>query len=132
MPRQRIITVNELEKLCRLHVTQAEAAAYFGVSVRAVEAALQKPELREAWEQGRANGLLSLKRAQMTKALSGNPTMLIWLGKQLLGQKDQVINTHDGSVEIRDDTHRAQLESKLASLLTRRSGANTPGDQSLQ
>jgi len=39
-------------------------------------------ELREA-------GRSSLRRAQWTAALKGNATMLIWLGKQELGQADR-------------------------------------------
>ena len=37
---------------------------------------------------GRLVGRTSIRRAQYKAALDGNPTMLIWLGKQLLGQKE--------------------------------------------
>lgn len=40
-------------------------------------------------KQGRFLRDSSLRKKQMEVALGGNPTMLIWLGKQLLGQKDQ-------------------------------------------
>jgi AraC-like DNA-binding protein len=41
-------------------------------------------------EKGRERGKSSLKRAQWKKAVDeGNPTMLIWLGKQHLGQTDK-------------------------------------------
>ena len=33
---------------------------------------------------------MSLRRKQYEVALSGNPSMLIWLGKNVLGQSDQV------------------------------------------
>lgn len=36
-----------------------------------------------------ANGRQSLRRAQYKKAMAGNPTMLIWLGKQYLDQRDK-------------------------------------------
>jgi hypothetical protein len=39
-------------------------------------------------EDGRANGRESLRRLQWTSARGGNVTMQIWLGKQLLGQRD--------------------------------------------
>lgn len=42
----------------------------------------------------RGSGKISLRRAQFAQALKGNTTMLIWLGKQYLGQ---------GDVAIRDD-----------------------------
>jgi hypothetical protein len=31
---------------------------------------------------------MRLRKAQYNKALEGNPVMLIWLGKNILGQKD--------------------------------------------
>ena len=37
---------------------------------------------------GRARLKHSLRRAQIKQALKGNPSMLIWLGKTYLGQKD--------------------------------------------
>lgn len=37
----------------------------------------------------RANLKRKLRRAQLAKAMEGNPTMLIWLGKQMLNQKDR-------------------------------------------
>lgn len=40
-------------------------------------------------KEGRANGCMSLKRKQFDLAMKGNVTMLIWLGKQTLGQRDQ-------------------------------------------
>ena len=39
-------------------------------------------------KEGREEGRSSLKRAQYKAAMNGNTTMLIWLGKQRLGQRD--------------------------------------------
>jgi hypothetical protein len=89
MPRPKLILIEELERLASLQCTQAEIATYFGVMSKAVEKALTKPQYREAYERGIKSGLISLRRAQFKAALAGNPTMLIWLGKQLLGQKDR-------------------------------------------
>jgi len=44
----------------------------------------------DAIKEGREGGKSSLRRAQFKAALKGNPTMLIWLGKQTLGQKDKL------------------------------------------
>ncbi len=38
---------------------------------------------------GRLQGKASLRRKQYEIAMSGNTTMLIWLGKQALGQSDK-------------------------------------------
>lgn len=55
--------------------------------------------MRDAWEHGRALGMLSLRRKQSEMAQEGNVTMLIWLGKQLLGQKDSTSIEHSGQVD---------------------------------
>ena len=43
--------------------------------------------------KGRENLKQSLRQAQIKLALGGNATMLIWLGKNLLGQSDNPIDT---------------------------------------
>jgi hypothetical protein len=40
-------------------------------------------------KKGRANLKCSLRRKQYQMAMAGNVTMLIWLGKQFLGQRDK-------------------------------------------
>lgn len=45
-----------------------------------------------------SEGNMSLRRAQIKAALDGNATMLVWLGKQRLGQTDKIDQTSsDGS-----------------------------------
>lgn len=39
-------------------------------------------------EEGRAKGKMGLRRRQWEVANEGNPTLLIWLGKQWLNQSD--------------------------------------------
>jgi len=41
------------------------------------------------YKKNSAFGRVSLRRAQFKAAHAGNPAMLIWLGKQNLGQRDQ-------------------------------------------
>lgn len=43
----------------------------------------------QAIKSGRDNGKASLKRKQYEVAMAGNVTMLIWLGKIRLGQKEE-------------------------------------------
>lgn len=47
-----------------------------------------------ALKKGRAEARVSLRRAQFKAALSGNPAMLIWLGKNMLGQKNEPLVVH--------------------------------------
>ena len=55
------IDLNELEKLATLHATDAELAAWFGVSTRTIERRKLEPEFAEAIERGRAKGKLNLR-----------------------------------------------------------------------
>ena len=69
-------------KLSELFATETEIAYVMGIN----RSTLRKyPHLIEA---GKARAKVKLRRAQMDKALEGNPTLLIWMGKQLLGQSD--------------------------------------------
>lgn len=47
-------------------------------------------------EMGRAKLNMSIRRSQVRKALNGDNVMLIWLGKNRLGQKDKVEHSDPG------------------------------------
>lgn len=55
----------------------------------------------ESFKTFSADGRISIRRAQFQSANKGNTSMLIWLGKQYLGQKEQQEITLDRSA---DDT----------------------------
>ncbi len=82
------IDLVELQKLCSLQCTNEEIAAWLNCSVRTVENYSKKPEYAEVMARGRAKGRISVRRAQMKLLEAGNATMGVWLGKQLLGQRD--------------------------------------------
>lgn len=128
MARERIIQPEELERLASLQCTQAEIAAYFKVTSKAVEKALKKPEFRDAYERGVNTGLISLRRAQFKAALGGNPTMLIWMGKQCLGQRDS--QQFEADVNITDTSGaKSRIAEKLIAVLTAGSYQQSdPGD----
>ena len=80
-----------VRKLASIQCTDEEIAAGLGCSQDTLARGRQRDqELDAAIIDGRANGRMSLRRAQYQKALDGNPTMLIWLGKQILGQRERV------------------------------------------
>jgi hypothetical protein len=84
------INLDSLEKLCRLNCTHDEIAAYFNVSTKTVQRRYKDDaDFAAAVDKGKAHGRLSLRRQQMKLVEDGNPTMAIWLGKQLLGQTDK-------------------------------------------
>ena len=77
--------------LGRIQCTQRECAAALGVGLGSFERFMERhPIVREILKRGYDTGLMSLRRAQFAKALDGNPTMMIWLGKQYLGQSDKL------------------------------------------
>ena len=49
----------------------------------------KKVGFSDAFKKFSANGRMSLRREQFKKAMDGDRTMLIWLGKQHLDQRDE-------------------------------------------
>jgi hypothetical protein len=82
------IDLLELEKLCSLNCTDEEIAAFFSVTTRTIEKRRKQPKFADAMSRGKAKGRISVRRAQMKLLESGNGTMGVWLGKNLLGQRD--------------------------------------------
>jgi hypothetical protein len=95
-PRRTEIDLNELERLCAIQCTDEEIAAWFSVSTRTIERRRLEPEFAEVMTRGKARGRISVRRMQMKLLEEGNATMGVWLGKQILGQADQV--NHELSV----------------------------------
>jgi hypothetical protein len=91
------IDMVEAEKLASLHCTNEELADWFGVSVRTIELRLKQPEFAAAIQRGRSKGRISVRRAQMKMLETGNSTMGVWLGKQMLGQRDTITTEHVGA-----------------------------------
>ena len=81
----------EVEKLGMLGATAPEMAAWFGCGLRTIERRMAKQdgEFWRAYEKGFGRLKISLRRQQIESAKGGSVAMLIWLGKQLLGQADK-------------------------------------------
>ena len=74
------------EKLSQIMCTQEEIANILEVSVRTLQ---RDAEFCRLYKKGQDTGKMSIKRKQFDVAINkGNTTMLIWLGKQYLGQKE--------------------------------------------
>lgn len=76
----------------KIFCTQEELAAIAGVCVETLETACKREldiEFSDWIDQKRVVGKASLRRKQFQTAMAGNVTMLIWLGKQWLAQKDK-------------------------------------------
>ncbi len=87
----------QLRQMRSIQCTDDEIATIFGCTTKTIERAKRRdPKFREAYEKGSAEGKQTLRRAQVAAAYKGNATMLVWLGKQMLGQKDVVRNEITG------------------------------------
>ena len=87
--------VEQVRELASIGCTQSELGRVFGLSQSQISRRLSREPYRSAWEGGRAEGDMSLRRKQHELAMSGDRVMLIWLGKNRLGQADKVDSTVD-------------------------------------
>lgn len=79
-----------VESVAQCHCTEEEIASILDVSVDTLKTKENAETFSECIKRGREYGKASLRRWQFEKAKKGNTTMLIWLGKQILGQKDKI------------------------------------------
>lgn len=109
MGRPKIeIDFKGLKKLCNIQCTLVEISQWFNCSEDTVERRVKEKydiTFAEYYKKNSARGKMSLRRKQMQVALKGNVTMLIWLGKQHLGQTDktEIDKKHKISMEDIDD-----------------------------
>ena len=85
---KKVIPPEEVYKLAQIGCKDIEIAAWFGIAEDSLRYNFAVELLK-----GRENLKQSLRRAQLSLALSGNAVMLIFLGKNYLGQSDNPINT---------------------------------------
>ena len=84
------IDLAELERLSAMQCTDEEIAAWFKVTTRTIERRRKNRAFAEVMDRGKAKGRISVRRQQMKLLEAGNATMGVWLGKQILGQTDEV------------------------------------------
>ena len=105
MARPKIeIDFDMVKKLCAIQCTGQEIADVLDVSYDTVERRVKEVyqiSFADYIKKHSANGKMSLRRKQHEVAMNGNTTMLVWLGKQYLGQTDKQIvdnTSSDGSM----------------------------------
>ena len=96
-PRKKI-DPQQVRDLARIGCSGDEIAAVLDCS-RATIYRRFETLIKEGHEHMKA----SLRRQQYKGAMAGNATMLVWLGKQILGQKDknELSGTNGGPIETR-------------------------------
>ena len=95
-----VIDWDLVQKLAHIQCTQAEIASAVGVSVDTLH---RHPEFAEVYKRGAEGGRKSLRRMQFESATKGNIAMQIWLGKQYLGQRDNLDQRVNTEFQIRAD-----------------------------
>ncbi len=90
-----------VERLAHIHCTDEEIATLIGFTEEGFRKRKGRDkELVGSLEKGRKGGKMSLRRMQWKSAEGGNVTAQIWLGKQLLGQKDKTEQDNRGEVKV--------------------------------
>lgn len=87
------INQTEFEKLCAIWSTLEDIAGWFDCSPDTIERWCKrtyKATFADIYRQKAAKGNVSIRRKQFELAQQGNVALLIWLGKQKLGQRDVV------------------------------------------
>jgi hypothetical protein len=105
-PRKEI-NWTALDKLCHIQCTLSEIAGYHECSEDTIERAIKREKgvtFAEYYKTKSMGGKISLRRKQFQVAIDGDKGMLIWLGKQYLGQKERA--EHEA---LNSDVIRRQL-----------------------
>lgn len=82
-----------IKGMCQCLCTGEEIASVCGVHRDALNNSCKRVHgmtFKEFWDENSSKGKASVRRAQYKLAVDHlNPTMAIWLGKQVLGQSDK-------------------------------------------
>lgn len=93
MGRPRIeIDFDLLDSLCGIQCTQKEIISILECNEDTVNTRIKEKTgltFSEYYKEKSAKGKSSIRRMQYKKAMEGNVVMLIWLGKNWLGQSDK-------------------------------------------
>ena len=93
-----IVPPQEVEDLAAIGCSNVDIANWFGVTEQSIRYNFSENLIR-----GREQLKQTLRRAQLKLALTGNAVMLIWLGKNILGQTDSPQSTQQEVLPFSDD-----------------------------
>ena len=92
MVAKKIVDYTLLDDLCRIQCTAKEIASVLHMSINTLKARIEadtgEAYLEYLYKRSMV-GRKSLRRKQWAVAMRGDRTMLIWLGKQYLGQVER-------------------------------------------
>ena len=85
---KKIVPPKDVERLAQMGCKDSEIAEWFGIDENTLRYNFSVELLK-----GKLQLSQSLRQAQIRLAMSGNATMLIWLGKNILGQSDNPVDS---------------------------------------
>lgn len=85
---KKIIPPRDVERLAQMGCKDSEIADWFGIDENTLRYNFSVELLK-----GKLALNQSLRQAQIKLALNGNATMLIWLGKNILGQSESPLDS---------------------------------------
>lgn len=88
-----VIPEEEFYKLAALHSSWKELSDWFSVPVGTL-----RDNFADLYEKATTETKQKLRRAQLDLAMKGDRVMLIWLGKNILGQAESPVNTESNQV----------------------------------
>lgn len=100
-PYKTVIPYKKLDELCKIQCTGEECAAVLQTDYDTLNRRLKEEGFKgftEYFKSKAGDGRASLRRRQWKSAQEGNSAMLVWLGKQWLGQHDKRDMNHSGMV----------------------------------
>lgn len=100
---RKAIEWEKVDALCAIHCTRDEIAEVLGISDDTLLRACKRVHKQniEAYIQRKSLvGKTSLRRRQWKAAEAGDRTMLVWLGKQWLGQSDKIEQVGARDVDV--------------------------------
>ena len=109
---RKAIDQKQFENLCGLQCTLEEICGFFDVTDKTLNAwckSTYKASFSDVFRQKRGKGKISLRRNQWRIA-EKNATMAIWLGKQYLGQRDELINEENSGQYNEDGLSKSLRE----------------------
>ena len=125
-------TSEDLDKvinMIRIQCTAEEISDVLGMDAKTLDRNLKEAgyaNFSDCYKKHSSEGKASLRRMQWKGAQDGNVTMQIWLGKQMLGQRDKKEIDHfssDGSMsskpaidasKLSDDVIKAVIDAKTS------------------
>ena len=110
-----VIDMVLVDNLCQIQCTGEEIASVLKVDYDTLNARIKESTgsgFSDYIKVKSKGGKASLRRMQWKGAQEGNATMLVWLGKQYLGQNDKQEIEHSGKLNLTGELIKKYLKGE--------------------